>query len=170
MTKHLTKEEKALVNKLKQCIRSAKTSKDSFRRNIQTALEIFVKEYNGALTYNGQFLKDIVLVAGREVTSVRNWLLTYTNLTKVYADIVHFETTESTEVDGEKKFILKFNADYNGQKWYETKIEKEEKKFDKVSFQKSAESLYKKYMKEEIEQSPEMQTILQAIKKAYKLA
>lgn len=165
------------IQELIAVIEYAKTSKTIYKNAIQTALEYFVKEYNGALTYNTTPFKAICETVGKDVKDLRQWLFTYTNMTKVNADLLHFETDEGYFVkdsDGKDKkvFTLKFRDSYNGQKWYETadKTDKEAlKELTSDDLMKSLKAIFRRYTKNGNEYDTKEQNILNAIKTAYGL-
>lgn len=100
---------------------SASKSKQAYKDTIQECLEYFVNEFNGKLSMNGTSLKNIVEICGKDVKDLREWLFKYTNMTKVKADCIHFETDDyAFNRNNEKIYNLKFKDNFNGQKWFET--------------------------------------------------
>lgn len=159
-------------------INNARKSKQAYKSLIQDAIVYFVNEYNGALSYNSTPFKEIVQTVGKDVKDLRNWLFTYTNLTKVNSDLLHFETSEKvivTNKEGKKfvKYTLKFNSNFNGQTWYDTAQKTDEdaiKEFTSDNVKKSLIALYSRYMKDPTKTyDSKEKAILDSIKTAYKL-
>lgn len=169
MTK--VKEENFLA-KIMKVIATAKGGKQAYRDSIQQALEMFVSEYNGKLSYNVTPFKDIVLTVGKDVKDLRNWLFTYTNITKVYSDLLHFETTSyEFAKDGKTKlYKLGFKDEYKGQLWYSIETDKKAvKELTNDTFMASVKSLYKRYSNSFVDYDEKTTAIMQAIKTAYNL-
>lgn len=156
---------------IKDLISSAKSGKQAYRDSIQKALELFVAEYNGALTYNTTYFKEIVLTVGKDIKDLRNWIYTYTNITKVYSDLLHFETSDfSTTTDGKKLYKLRFKPEYNGQLWYSVETDKKAvKELTNDTFEKTMKATYKKYMNTFLDFDEKTEKLLQAIKTIYNL-
>jgi hypothetical protein len=167
----MTKQTKTTLDTINQLIANAKSGKQAYRQAIQEASVLFVKEYNNSLTFNTTPFKAIIEVLSSDVTSWRNWLFKYTNITKVYSDLLHFETDEYTLKDSSKKYTLKFKENFAGQLWYEDDDKtKKEKVFDDDAFKKSVIGLYKNYAEKHFtELNSTNETLLQAIKEAYNL-
>lgn len=162
----------SFLDLLNKVITTAKAGKQAYRDSIQKALEMFVTEYNGKLSYNTTPFKDIVLTVAKDVKDLRQWLFTYTNMTKVYSDLLHFETTEFTLAkDGKTKlYQLKFKDTYNGQLWYSVETDKKAvKELTNDTFATSMKSLYKKYSNSFVDYDEKTTRIMQAIKTAYNL-
>ena len=159
------------LSELLKVIQTAKGGKQAYRDSIQTALEMFVTEYNGKLSYNTTPFKEIVLTVGKDIRDLRNWLFTYTNMTKVFADLLHFETTEyEVGKDGKKLYKLKFKDEYKGQLWYSIETDKKAvKELTNDTFASSMKSLYKKYTNSFVDYDEKTTAIMQAIKTAYNL-
>lgn len=161
---------KTILDELINKIKLAKDSKKAYRESLQSALELFVNNYNGALSYNTTPFKEIVLTAGKDIKDLRKWLFEYTNLTKVYSDLLHFETTEYTEKDGKKLYTLRFKDSYNGQKWYDVESDKKAvKELTNDTFYKTMRATYNKYANTFIEYDAKTKTIMDTIKKVYNL-
>lgn len=146
MTKHT--ENKTLVTLMK-IIKGASVSKQNYRNKIQDALVLFIKEYNGALTYNKEPFKAIVETVGNDAKALKNFLDEYTNITKVKADL-SFETSDyETKTDDEgneyRVYTLSFSDTFTGQKWWECAPEKPEIILNDESFEKSLKALINKY-------------------------
>lgn len=150
MTKHV--ENKTLVNLMK-IIKGASISKQNYRNKIQEALIVFIKEYNGALTYNLTPFKAIVETVGNDVKALKNFLDEYTNITKVKADLSFetdvFETKTDAEGNEYKVYTLAFKETFDGQKWWECAPEKPEIILSDETFEKSLKALIKKYTNED---------------------
>lgn len=159
------------LSEILKVIQTAKGGKQAYRDCIQKALEMFVSEYNGKLTYNTTPFKEIVLTVGKDIRDLRNWLFTYTNMTKVYSDLLHFETTEyEVSKDGKKLYKLKFKDEYKGQLWYSIETDKKAvKELTNDTFASSMKSLYKKYTNSFVDYDEKTTAIMQAIKTAYNL-
>jgi hypothetical protein len=156
---------------IKNLISSAKSGKQAYRDSIQKALELFVAEYNGALTYNTTYFKEIVLTVGKDIKDLRNWIYTYTNITKVYSDLLHFETSSyTTTKDGKKLYQLSFKPEYNGQLWYSVETDKKAaKELTNDTFEKTMKATYKRYMNTFLDFDEKTEKLLQAIKTIYNL-
>lgn len=165
------------LKELLQAIKKAKDSKKLYKETIQQSIEFFINEYNGVLAYNTTPFKMIVEVLGKDVKDFRLWLFKYTNITKIYSDLLHFETEDyifTKDKDGKdvKKYTLKFKDFYNGEKWYETEKETDGQAIKELTsemLKKSLIVLYKKYTKEERTFDEKETKLLQAIKNAYTL-
>lgn len=163
------------AKQLEETIVNARQNKTAYRESIQDAICFFVSEYNGKLSFNSGYLKDILLTVGNDATDMRNWLFKYTNITKVKSDLVHFETSDCQEIttaDGKKQVVytLKFNDNFTGQLWWETeKPEKVIKVFDEETLEKLLISVYNRAKKTGTETYSEKQNnILNLIKDAYR--
>ena len=162
----------SFIDKLNAIIATAKNGKKAYRDSIQQALVMFVKEYNGQLSYNATPFKEIVNIVGKDVRDLRNWLTQYTNITKVYSDLLHFETTEFiTAKDGKTKlYQLKFKDTFNGQLWYSVETDKRAvKELTNDTFATSMKALYKKYSNSFVDYDDTTNKLMQAIKNAYNL-
>lgn len=166
----MTKQENFL-DKLLKVIQVAKGGKQAYRDSIQKALEMFITEYNGKLNYNTTPFKEICMTVGKDARDLRNWLTAYTNMTKIYADLLHFETTDfTTDKDGKKLYTLKFKEEYSGQLWYSIETDKKAvKELSNDTFANSMKSLYKKYTNSFVEYDKKTEKLLKAIKDAYNL-
>ena len=163
------------VKQLEQTIQNAKNNKQLYRDSIQDAIVFFVNEYNNKLTFNSSYLKDILLTTGNDARDLYQWLTKYTNLTKIKSDLTHFETSDANEITnakGEKVVVytLKFNDNFNNQKWWETeKAERVIKILDEGALEKLLVQLYNKARKTGTEMySDKQNTILNLIKDAYR--
>lgn len=167
----MTKTTTDLNKTIKELITLAKNGKQAYRDSIQKALVLFVTEYNGALTYNTTYFKDIVLTVGKDIKDLRNWIYTYTNITKVYSDLLHFETSDfSTTTDGKKLYKLRFKPEFNGQPWYSIETDKKAvKELTNDTFAKTMQTMYKKYTNTFLDFDEKTEKLLQAIKDAYNL-
>ena len=167
----MTRKTKSTIQELQELIKNARNGKQAYRDSIQKALELFVTEYNGELTYNSTYFKDIVLTVGKDIKDLRNWIYTYTNITKVYSDLLHFETTDfSVTTDGKKLYKLRFKPEYNGQLWYSIETDKKAvKELTNDTFEKAMKATYKKYMNTFIDFDEKTEKLLQAIKDVYNL-
>lgn len=163
--------EKTFLDKLTEVIQTARGGKQAYRESIQQALVMFITEYNGKLSYNTTPFKDIVLTVGKDIRDLRNWLFTYTNMTKVYSDLLHFETTDYTvSGDGKKLYTLKFKDEYKGQLWYSIETDKRAvKELTNDTFASSMKALYKKYTNSFVDYDEKTEQLLKAIKEAYNL-
>lgn len=160
------------LDKLNAIIATAKNGKKAYRDSIQQALVMFIKEYNGQLSYNATPFKEIVHIVGKDVKDLRSWLTEYTNITKVYSDLIHFETTEFTLAkDGKTKlYQLKFKDTFNGQLWYSVETDKKAiKELTNDTFMASVKALYKRYSNSFVDYDEKTTKIMQAIKTAYNL-
>ena len=160
---------------LKTYIADAKTNKQAYRELIQDAICFFVSEYNGKLTFNSSYLKDILLTVGNDTRDLYAWLKKYTNLTKVKSDLTHFETEDCQEITnakGEKQIVytLKFRDNFTGQLWWETeKPERVIQALDEESLEKLLIQVYNKAKRTGTETYTDKQTaILNLIKDAYR--
>ena len=160
---------------LKQTIVDARQNKTAYRESIQDAICFFVREYNGKLTFNSSYLRDILLTVGNDARDLNEWLHKYTNLTKVKSDLIHFETSDCNEITnakGERQIVytLKFNDNFADQKWWETeKPERVIKALDEESLEKLLVSVYNRAKKTGTETYTDKQTaILNLIKDAYR--
>ena len=167
----MSKKTTDLNQTIKEFISSAKSGKQAYRDFIQKALVLFVTEYNGALTYNSTYFKEIVLTVGKDIKDLRSWIYTYTNITKVYSDLLHFETSDfSTTTDGKKLYKLRFKPEFNGQLWYSVETDKKAvKELTNDTFEKTMKTTYKKYMNTFLDFDEKTEKLLQAIKEAYNL-
>lgn len=163
------------VKQLEETITNAKQNKAAYRESIQDAIVFFVNEYNGKLTYNSSYLKDILQTAGNDTRDLWQWLQTYTNMTKVKSDLTHFETSDCNEITnakGEKQVVytLKFKDNFTDQKWWETeKPERVIKALDEESLEKLLIQVYNRAKKTGTETYTDKQTaILNLIKDAYR--
>lgn len=163
------------VKQLEQTIQNAKNNKQLYRDSIQDAIVFFVNEYNNKLTFNSSYLKDILLTTGNDARDLYQWLTKYTNLTKIKSDLTHFETSDANEITnakGEKVVVytLKFNDNFNNQKWWETeKAERVIKILDEGALEKLLVQLYNKARKTGTEMySDKQNAILNLIKDAYR--
>jgi hypothetical protein len=163
------------IEQLNQTIQDAKLNKDTYRELIQNAIVFFVKEYNGKLTFNSSYLKDILLTTGNDARDLYSWLKKYTNLTKIKSDLTHFETEDCNEITNAKGeriavYTLKFRDNFNNQKWWETeKKQRIEKILDEESLEKLLVSVYNKAKKTGTETYTDKQNaILNLIKDAYR--
>lgn len=162
---------------LAKTIRNAKQSKAQYRESIQEAIVYFVNEWNGSLQFNTNYFKDIVETVGKDVKDLRAWLFKYTNIQSVKSDLLHittndYEFVKDSKGNDKKVYILKFNDDYNGQKWYESadKTDKEAlKELTGEMLQKSAILMYKKYTKDGNAYDDKGEKLLKAIKEIYQL-
>lgn len=134
-------------------IKGASVSKQNYRNKIQDAIVMFVKEYNGALTYNVTPFKAIVETVGNDVRALKNFIDEYTNITKVKYDLTFETDTFETKTDAEgneyKVYTLSFNESFTGQKWWECAPEKPETVLSDETFEKSLKAFIKKYTNEE---------------------
>lgn len=160
-----------ILDKLNGIISNAKNGKKAYRESIQEALILFVNNYNTELTYNTTPFKEIVLTVGKDIKDLRNWLFEYTNLTKVYSDLLHFETSEyELGKDGKKLYKLKFKETFNGQLWYSIESDKRAvKELTNDTFANSLKALYKKYTNSFLEYDDKTDKLLKAIKTTYNL-
>lgn len=163
------------IEQLNQAIQDAKTNKQAYRELIQNAICFFVNEYNGKLTFNSGYLRDILLTTGNDSKDLYQWLKKYTNLTKIKSDLTHFETEDATEITNAKGenivvYTLKFRDNFNNQKWWETeKPERVIKILDEDSLEKLMVQLYNKARKTGTETYTDKQNaILNLIKDAYR--
>lgn len=163
------------VEQFEQAITNAKQNKTAYRESIQDAICFFVREYNGKLTFNSSYLKEILLATGNDARDLNEWLHKYTNLTKVKSDLIHFETSDCNEITnakGEKQIVytLKFNDNFADQKWWETeKPERVIKALDEESLEKLLVSVYNRAKRTGTETYTDKQTaILNLIKDAYR--
>lgn len=163
------------IEQLKQTIQDAKNNKQLYRESIQDAIVFFVNEYNGKLTFNSSYLKDILLTTGNDARDLFQWLTKYTNLTKIKSDLTHFETSDANEITnakGEKVVVytLKFKDNFDNQKWWETeKPERVIKILDEGALEKLLVQLYNKARKTGTEMySTKQNAILNLIKDAYR--
>lgn len=167
----MTKKTITILDKLNGIISNAKNGKKAYRESIQEALILFVNNYNTELTYNTTPFKEIVLTVGKDIKDLRNWLFEYTNLTKVYSDLLHFETSEyELGKDGKKLYKLKFKETFNGQLWYSIESDKRAvKELTNDTFANSLKALYKKYTNSFLEYDDKTDKLLKAIKTTYNL-
>lgn len=163
------------TEQLEKCLADAKTNKQAYRELIQDAICFFVAEYNGKLTFNSSYLKDILQTCGNDTRDLWQWLQKYTNMTKVKSDLVHFETSDCQEIttaDGKKQVVytLKFKDNFTGQLWWETeKPERVIKLLDEESLEKLLVQVYNKARKTGTETYTDKQNnILNLIKDAYR--
>lgn len=163
------------IEQLNQAIQDAKTNKQAYRELIQNAICFFVNEYNGKLTFNSGYLRDILLTTGNDSKDLYQWLKKYTNLTKIKSDLTHFETEDCNEITNAKGenivvYTLKFRDNFNNQKWWETeKPERVIKILDEESLEKLMIQLYNKAKRTGTETYTDKQnTILNLIKDAYR--
>lgn len=163
------------IEQLNQAIQDAKLNKDTYRELIQNAICFFVKEYNGKLTFNSGYLKDILLTTGNDAKDLYSWLKKYTNLTKIKSDLTHFETEEANEITNAKGerivvYTLKFRDNFNNQKWWETeKPERVVKILDEETLEKLMIQLYNKAKRTGTETYTDKQNnILNLIRDAYR--
>ena len=166
------------LDELKSVILYAKNSKQLYREAIQEAIVYFVKNYNGSLTYNTTPFKAICECVGKDAMDLRNFLFTYTNITKIYSDLLHFETEQGEFVKGKdgkeiKVYTLTFKENFAGQKWYATADKTDKETLEKVltneDLMKSLKAIFRKYTKSGNEYDTKEQNILNAIKTAYGL-
>lgn len=114
------------VKQLNTTLTNARKYKAKYRDLIQEALVYFVNNYNGALDKNSTPLKTIINICGKEASFLRVWLNKYTNMKSINNDCLHFTTADKeTTENGKQYYILKFNSNFNNQKWYETEAENE---------------------------------------------
>lgn len=108
--------------------------KNSYKEAIQDCIEFFVNEYNGKLSANATYLKQIFQVVGKDAVDLKLFIKNYTNMTTIGNDLLHF-TTDTFDVGakGQKKYILKFNDSFNGQKWYESSAKTDEKALKEIT-------------------------------------
>ena len=163
------------IKQFEQAIIDAKQNKTAYRESIQDAICFFVREYNGQLTFNSSYLKEILLTVGNDARDLNEWLHKYTNLTKVKSDLLHFETSDANEITTEKGeniivYTLKFNDNFKDQKWWETeKPERVIKALDEESLEKLLISVYNRAKKTGTETYTDRQNnILNLIKDAYR--
>lgn len=162
------------LNQILEKIKLAKQGKQAFIDNVQDALVLFVNEYNNDLHYNTTPFKAICELVGANVKELREWLFTYTNMTKVFSDLLHFETTDGTIIttkDGEKKtvYTLKFKDNFNGQVWCDINKDKAKvaKELTNETFEKSLKAIYNKYMKSNVNLDDKASKILETIFDTY---
>lgn len=163
------------IEQLNQAIQDAKNNKQAYRESIQNAIVFFVNEYNGKLTFNSGYLKEILLTTGNDAKDLYQWLKKYTNLTKIKSDLTHFETSDCQEITnakGEKQavYTLKFNDKFINQKWWEAeKPQRVMKLLDEETLEKLLVQLYNKAKRTGTETYTDKQnTILNLIKDAYR--
>ena len=147
----MTKQTKTLntlqiINKL---VKGAKASKENYRKAIQQAIELFVKEYNGSLTFNRTPFMEICKVVGNDAVALRAYLFKWTNMTKVKADY-SFETDVSeakTDAEGNvyAVYTLQFRDGYANQKWWECAPENPLKTLTDDNFKSSVKALINRY-------------------------
>lgn len=79
MVKKLNK----IENEINLYIKRALSGKQTFYNNLQTAFEIFVANYNTALSGNSEPLLNILKASGKEITSFKEYVYKSTNITKL---------------------------------------------------------------------------------------
>lgn len=166
MTKKLDKNDTLKI--LVDLIEKAKGSKEKYRNSIQEAIELFVKEYNGRLTYNRTPFKAICQAVGNDAGALRAFLFKYTNITKIKYDF-SFETEEAvakTDSEGNtySVYTLAFRDSYNGQKWWEQEKEKTQQLLTDATFEKSIKALINKYSKDDVEVNDNTKSIIAYLK------
>ena len=122
-------------------VNNAIKGKQAYYDNLQTAFEIFVAHYNTDLNHNSQPLFDILKACGKDVTSMKNYVISSTNITKLaLSDKGGLKLTFNGE--------FTFNNDYiDSHKWYD-ELKKADKKalkmLDDDSFIKIVKGLLKR--------------------------
>lgn len=122
-------------------VNNAIKGKQAYYDNLQTAFEIFVAHYNTDLNHNSQPLFDILKACGKDITTMKNYVISSTNITKLA-----LSDKGGLKLTFEGEFT--FNNDYiDSHKWYD-ELKKADKKalkmLDDDSFVKIVKGLLKR--------------------------
>lgn len=114
MTQSVEKQINSYVNK-------AITAKQNYREYIQTAYEIFVANYNGALNHNSQPLLNILKATGKDIEYLKKYIYNSTNIVKL-----RLSDKGGLLLEFEGEFA--YNDDYiDNNKWYDDAIKDDKK-------------------------------------------
>ena len=72
-----------IENEINLYIKRALSGKQTFYNNLQTAFEIFVANYNTALSGNSEPLLKILKASGKEIQAMKEYIYKSTNITKL---------------------------------------------------------------------------------------
>ena len=102
-------------------INKAVKGKQAFYENLQTAFEVFVGNYNTTLNHNSQPLFKILKACGKEITLMKDYVYSSTNITKLsLSDKGGLKLT----FDGEFTFNDSF---IDSNKWYDKALKADKK-------------------------------------------
>lgn len=108
-----------IENEINLYIKRALSGKQTFYNNLQTAFEIFVANYNTALSGNSEPLLKILKASGKEIQSMKEYIYKSTNITKLSLSkkgglLLTFDD------------VFKYDNDYiDSHKWFDELVKKD---------------------------------------------